>query len=490
MISIDEKFGREGFTFDDVAIVPSRSSVLPADVDTSTKLTRSVALKIPIVSAAMDTVTEARLAIAMAREGGIGIIHRNLSIDDQALEVDTVKRSQSGMIVDPITLEPTHRLSDAVAIMERYHISGVPITEEGKLVGILTNRDIRFRTDFDQPIGDLMTREGLITVPLGTTLEEAKEILHRHRIEKLPVVDEEGRVRGLITVKDIQKQIEFPNATLDPQGRLRVGAAVGVGQDAEERAMELVRCGVDVLIVDTAHGHSENVLKTVRLLKRHTSVPVVAGNIATGEAADELIEAGADAVKVGVGPGSICTTRIVTGVGVPQLTAINDCARIASRSGVPVIADGGIRYSGDIAKALAAGADAVMLGSLLAGVDESPGDVVLKQGERFKEYRGMGSVGAMRERGFSKDRYAQEDVEGMKLIAEGIEGQVPYKGALSALAFQLVGGLRSAMGYVGASTVPELQTKSRFVRITSAAMDESHPHDVVMTKQAPNYWGR
>src|SRR5437867_5708364 len=374
----DQKFAREGLTFDDVALVPGRSSVLPSQVATTTRLAGSISLQIPVISAAMDTVTEARLAIAMAREGGIGIVHRNLSIQAQALEIDTVKRSQSGMIVDPITLGPAARLSEAVALMERYHISGVPITEEGKLVGILTNRDIRFRTEFDQAIGDLMTREGLITVPLGTTLEEAKNILHQHRIEKLPVVDEEGRLRGLITVKDIQKQIEFPNATLDHQGRLRVGAAIGVGDDAEERAEELVRNGVDVLVVDTAHGHSENVIDTLRRLKRRTSVPVIAGNIATADAADELIEAGADAVKVGVGPGSICTTRVVTGVGVPQLTAISDCAEIATRSGVPVVADGGIRYSGDICKAIAAGADSVMLGSLLAGSDESPGEVVLR----------------------------------------------------------------------------------------------------------------
>jgi IMP dehydrogenase len=490
MTVADYKFSREGLTFDDVALVPGRSSVLPADVATSTRLASSISLQIPIVSAAMDTVTEARLAIALAREGGIGIIHRNLSIEAQALEVDTVKRSQSGMIVEPITLEPTHRLADAVAIMERYHISGVPITEDGKLVGILTNRDIRFRTKFDEPIGELMTREGLITVPLGTTLEEAKDILHRHRIEKLPVVDEEGRLRGLITVKDIQKQIEFPNASLDSQGRLRVGAAIGIGREAGERAEELVHSGVDVLVVDTAHGHSESVVDTVRQLKRRTSVPVIAGNIATAEAADELIEAGADAVKVGVGPGSICTTRVVTGVGVPQLTAVHDCAEAARRSGIPVIADGGIRYSGDIAKAIAAGGDAVMLGSLLAGVDESPGDVVLHQGERFKEYRGMGSIGAMRDRGYSRDRYFQQDVEAIKLIAEGVEGQVPYKGGLSNLVFQLVGGLRTAMGYLGTRTIRELQMNSRFIRITPASMEESHPHEVVMTKQAPNYWGR
>ncbi len=490
MMSAEEKFGREGFTFDDVVLVPARSSVLPSEVCTVSRLTRDIALQIPIVSAAMDTVTEARLAIAMAREGGIGIIHRNLSIGDQAREVDTVKRSQSGMIVEPITLAPTASLAEAVAIMERYHISGVPITEDGRLVGILTNRDIRFHTDLDEPVGNFMTHENLVTVPLGTTLEEAKEILHKHRIEKLPVVDEEGRLRGLITVKDIQKQIEFPNSTLDPHGRLRVGAAVGVGADAIERASELVHQGVDVLVVDTAHGHSEGVVEMVRKLTRRWSVPVIAGNIATSDAVEELIEAGAAALKVGIGPGSICTTRVVAGVGVPQLTAVNDCARTAARSGVPVIADGGIRYSGDIAKAIAAGADVVMLGSLLAGVEESPGEVVLRQGERYKEYRGMGSMGAMRDRGFSRDRYFQESVESVKLIAEGIEGQVPYKGSLSGLLFQLVGGLRSSMGYVGAATIEDMKNKSRFMRITSAALDESHPHDVIMTKQAPNYLGR
>ena len=490
MMSAEDKFGREGYTFDDVVLVPARSAVLPSDVSTMSYLTKEIKLKIPIVSAAMDTVTEARLAIAMAREGGLGIIHRNLSIDDQAREVDTVKRSQSGMIVEPITLGPNASLAEAVAIMERYHISGVPITEEGRLVGILTNRDIRFHTDLDQPVSNFMTRENLVTVPLGTTLEEAKEILHKHRIEKLPVVDEEGRLRGLITVKDIQKQIEFPNSTLDPHGRLRVGAAVGVGADAEERATELVRQGVDVIIVDTAHGHSEGVLDMVRKLSRRTSVPIVAGNVATSEAVEELIEAGASAVKVGIGPGSICTTRVVAGVGVPQLTAVNDCARTAARSGVPIIADGGIRQSGDIAKAIAAGADVVMLGSLLAGVEESPGEVVLRQGERYKEYRGMGSMGAMRDRGFSRDRYFQESVESVKLIAAGIEGQVPYKGALSGLLFQLVGGLRSSMGYLGAETIDDLKNKSHFMRVTTAALDEGHPHDVIMTKQAPNYWGR
>lgn len=489
-LAYEQKFGAEGLTFDDVVLIPARSNVLPSEVRTTTRLTPDIVLQIPIVSAAMDTVTEARLAIALAREGGIGIVHRNLPIEAQAREVDTVKRSQSGMIVDPITLHPDDRLADAVAIMDRYHISGVPITEDDRLVGILTNRDIRFHDDLDQPIGDLMTSAGLVTVPLGTTLVEAKEILHRHRIEKLPVVDEERRLRGLITVKDIQKQTQYPNATVDRQGRLRVGAAVGVGDDAQERAQELVRAGVDVLVVDTAHGHSTNVLETVRRLKRTTAVPVIAGNVVTQEATDELIEAGADAVKVGVGPGSICTTRTVAGVGVPQLTAIYECAAAASRGGIPVIADGGIRYSGDIAKAIAAGADVVMLGSLLAGVDESPGEVALYQGEPFKEYRGMGSIGAMIDRGYSRDRYFQQAVNGTKLIAEGVEARVPYKGALSHLVYQLVGGLRAAMGYVGAEGVPDLQRKARFMRITSASLDESHPHDVVVTKQPPNYWGR
>ena len=490
MMPYDQKFGAEGLTFDDVVLIPARSNVLPSQVSTASRLTNKITLQVPVVSAAMDTVTEARLAIALAREGGIGVLHRNLSIEAQAREVDTVKRSQSGMIVDPITLTPDRRLADAVAIMERYHISGVPINEDGKLVGILTNRDIRFHEDLDRPIGELMTHEGLVTAPLGTTLAEAKEILHRHRIEKLPVVDEQGRLRGLITVKDIQKQTQYPNATIDDQGRLRVAAAVGVGEDAEERAQELVRAGVDVLVVDTAHGHSTNVMETVRRLKRHTSVPVIAGNIVTAEATDELIEVGADAVKVGMGPGAICTTRTVAGVGVPQLTAIYDCAKAANRGGIPVIADGGVRYSGDIAKAIAAGADAVMLGSLLAGVDESPGEIAFYQGEPFKEYRGMGSIGAMVERGYSKDRYAQDDVLPTKLIAEGVEGRVPYKGGLTNLVFQLVGGLRASMGYLGVDNIADLQRTARFMRVTAAALDESHPHDVLMTKQPPNYWGR
>ncbi|GBD15579.1 Inosine-5'-monophosphate dehydrogenase [bacterium HR26] len=484
-----EKLVGSGLTFDDVLLIPAESSVLPKDADTRTRLTRNIWLNIPIVSAAMDTVTEARMAIALAREGGIGIIHRNLSIEEQVAEVDKVKRSESGMIVEPVTLHPDDRVRDALAVMERYHISGVPITdEEGKLVGILTNRDLRFEEDLDQPIERLMTKENLITVPVGTTLDEAREILHQHKIEKLPVVDERGYLKGLITVKDIQKRIQYPNATKDSQGRLRVGAAVGVGPDALERAAALVEEGVDVLVIDTAHGHSRGVIEMVRAIKSRWHVDVIAGNIATGEAALALIEAGADAVKVGVGPGSICTTRIVAGVGVPQITAIMDVARVAHAYDVPVIADGGIQFSGDIAKAIAAGADTVMLGSLLAGVDESPGEVILYQGERFKEYRGMGSIGAMKARSYSKDRYFQQDVESLsKFVPEGIEGRVPYKGPLANIVYQLVGGLRAAMGYCGAATIRELQQKGRFIQMTSAGLRESHPHDVVITKEAPNY---
>lgn len=484
-----EKLVGSGLTFDDVLLIPAESSVLPKDADTRTRLTRTIWLNIPIVSAAMDTVTEARMAIALAREGGIGIIHRNLSIEEQVAEVDKVKRSESGMIVEPVTLRPNDRVRDALAVMERYHISGVPITdEEGKLVGILTNRDLRFEEDLDQPIERLMTKENLITVPVGTTLDEAREILHQHKIEKLPVVDEHGYLKGLITVKDIQKRIQYPNATKDSQGRLRVGAAIGVGPDALERAAALVEEGVDVLVIDTAHGHSRGVIEMVRAIKSRWHVDVIAGNIATGEAALALIEAGADAVKVGVGPGSICTTRIVAGVGVPQITAIMDVARVAHAYDVPVIADGGIQFSGDIAKAIAAGADTVMLGSLLAGVDESPGEVILYQGERFKEYRGMGSIGAMKARSYSKDRYFQQDVESLsKFVPEGIEGRVPYKGPLANIVYQLVGGLRAAMGYCGAATIRELQQKGRFIQMTSAGLRESHPHDVVITKEAPNY---
>jgi IMP dehydrogenase len=483
------KFVGLGLTFDDVLLVPAQSEVLPAAASTATRLTKSISLAIPVISAAMDTVTEARMAIALAREGGLGIVHRNLSIEEQVGEVDKVKRSESGMIVEPVTLPPDAPVREALAVMERYHISGVPITaDRGRLVGILTNRDLRFVDDVEQPVRSVMTSENLITAPAGTTLEEAQSILHRHRVEKLPVVDERGYLTGLITVKDIQKKIQFPNATKDAQGRLRVGAAVGVGADAEERAAALVDAGVDLLVVDTAHGHSRSVLQMVELMKRTYRVEVMAGNVATGSATEALIAAGADAVKIGVGPGSICTTRVVAGVGVPQVSAVLDCARAAARHDIPIVADGGIQYSGDIAKAIAAGADVVMLGSLLAGVDESPGEVVLYQGERFKEYRGMGSIGAMKSRSYSKDRYFQEGVGNIqKLVPEGIEGRVAYKGPLGNLVYQLIGGLRSAMGYVGAPDIPTLKRETRFVRITAAGLRESHPHDVVITREAPNY---
>lgn len=484
-----EKLIGTGLTFDDVLLVPAASEVLPKDARTDSRLTRNIKIKTPIASAAMDTVTEARMAIAMAREGGIGILHRNLSIEDQVTEADKVKRSESGMIVEPVTLHPDDKLYDALAVMQHYHISGVPITEPGgKLVGILTNRDLRFENDLNQPITQLMTSTNLITAPAGTTLDQAREILHQFKIEKLPVVDEQGYLKGLITVKDIQKRIQYPDATKDSQGRLRVGAAIGVGADAMERAAALIGEGVDVLVVDTAHGHSLGVIEMVAAVKRRWNIDVIAGNIATAPAAEALIHAGADAVKVGVGPGSICTTRVVAGIGVPQITAIMDVARVALRHGVPVVADGGIQYSGDVAKAIAAGADTVMLGSLLAGVDESPGDVVLYHGERFKEYRGMGSLGAMKTRSYSKDRYFQEEVESLsKFVPEGIEGRVAYKGPLATMMYQLVGGLRSSMGYCGAATIHDMQTKTRFIRITSAGLRESHPHDVVITKEAPNY---
>jgi IMP dehydrogenase len=488
LLELDRKFGKEGLTFDDVLLVPAESRILPNEVSTATQLTRGITIEIPIVSAAMDTVTEARLAIALAREGGLGIVHRNLSIDAQMAEVDKVKRSESGMIVEPVTLPRNALVSDALDLMATYHISGVPITdEEETLVGILTNRDLRFAPDASQPVSALMTSRDLVTAPVGTTLAEAEAILHRHKIEKLPVVDADGRLKGLITVKDIQKRIEFPKATKDEQGRLRVGAAVGVGTDAWERAGALVDAGVDVLVVDTAHGHSASVPEMVRRIKSELDVEVIAGNVATAEATQALIDAGADAVKLGVGPGSICTTRVVAGVGVPQITAIYDGASVAVRHGVPLIADGGMTSSGDIAKAIAAGADSIMAGSLLAGSDESPGDVVLHQGERFKEYRGMGSLGAMRARGSSRDRYFQGDVEDVdKLVPEGIEGRVPYKGPVTAILHQLVGGLRQAMGYCGAATIEEMKG-AQFVRITAAGLRESHPHDVTITKEAPNY---
>jgi IMP dehydrogenase len=489
----DERFTDKivftGLTFDDVLLLPGQSEIIPSQASTETWFTPRIKLKIPIVSAAMDTVTEARMAIALAREGGIGVIHRNLSIDDQVAEVDKVKRSESGMIVEPVTLGPDDPVAAALAVMERYHISGVPITEDGgRLVGILTNRDLRFEDNLEQPIRRLMTSENLITVPVGTTLDEAKEILHRHKIEKLPVVDERGFLKGLITVKDIQKRIQYPYATKDEQGRLRVAAAVGVGPDALSRAEALIDANVDVVIVDTSHGHSRGVIDMVREIKRRWPVEVVAGNVATADATDALIEVGADAVKIGVGPGSICTTRVVAGTGVPQVSAIMDAARVAARAGVPIVADGGVQYSGDIAKAIAAGADSVMLGSLFAGTDESPGEVILYQGERYKEYRGMGSLGAMKARSYSKDRYFQQDVESLaKFVPEGIEGRVAYKGPISNLVYQLVGGLRSAMGYCGAATIADLKTNAKFVRITAAGLRESHPHDVVITKEAPNY---
>lgn len=488
LLALDAKFSKEGLTFDDVLLQPAESHVLPNDVSTATQLTPTITLQIPIVSAAMDTVTEARLAIALAREGGIGIVHRNLSIGDQVAEVDKVKRSEAGMIVEPVTLPTTALVSDAKLLMERYHISGVPITDdEGKLVGILTNRDLRFEEGAGRPVSELMTSRDLVTAPVGTTLAEAEAILHRHKIEKLPVVDADGLLKGLITVKDIQKRIQYPSATKDERGRLRVGAAVGVGPDAEERAAALVDAGADLLVVDTAHGHSSAVVEMVRKLKGNLDIELVAGNIATREAAEALIDAGADALKAGIGPGSICTTRVVAGVGVPQVTAIFDVVQTAGPHGIPVVADGGMTSSGDIAKAIAAGADAVMLGSLLAGTDESPGDVILHQGERFKEYRGMGSLGAMRARGFSKDRYFQGDVEDVdKMVPEGIEGRTPYKGPLAGIVYQLVGGLRQAMGYCGAPTV-EAMKGARFVRITAAGLRESHPHDITITKDAPNY---
>jgi IMP dehydrogenase len=488
LLALEEKFAKEGLTFDDVLLVPGESAVLPNDVSTSTRLTRGIELAIPVVSAAMDTVTEASMAIALAREGGIGVIHRNLSIAEQVAEVDRVKRSESGMITEPVTLPPDARVADALELMARYKISGVAITDaDGRLVGILTNRDLRFEDDTAQPVSALMTARDLVTAPTGTTLPEAEAILRRHKIEKLPIVDAEGRLTGLITVKDIQKRVDYPTATKDSRGRLRVAAAVGVGPDAVERAQALVAAGADALVVDTAHGHSVSVVEMVRRLKSSLSVELIAGNIATADAAHALISAGADAVKCGVGPGSICTTRVVAGVGVPQITAIYDCAQVCEREGVPLIADGGMTSSGDLAKALAAGADSAMFGSFFAGTEESPGDVVMSQGERYKEYRGMGSIGAMKARGFSKDRYFQGDVEDVdRMVPEGIEGRVPYKGPMRNVLLQLVGGLRQAMGYCGAPTVPELK-QARFVRITGAGLRESHPHDVTITKEAPNY---
>jgi IMP dehydrogenase len=473
----------EGLTFDDVLLQPARSGVLPVQTDTRTCLTKHIGINIPIVSSAMDTVTESHLAIALAQQGGIGIVHRNMSLERQAEEVDRVKRSESGMIVDPITIAPEKKISDALDLMKRYRISGVPVTSKGKLVGILTNRDLRFENRFDLPISQVMTKDNLITVAVGTTLEEAEKILHRHRVEKLLVVDDQYVLKGLITVKDIQKKMKYPNAAKDPQGRLRVGAAVGSTGDFLERAQELVARKVDAIVVDSAHGHSEGVMEAVRLIKRKLpEIDVIAGNVATFEGARDLISLGADGIKVGIGPGSICTTRVVSGAGVPQITAIAECARATRGSGVPLISDGGIKFSGDISKAIAAGADTVMIGSLFAGTEESPGETILYQGRTFKSYRGMGSMGAMTA---GSDRYPQ-DTSG-KLVPEGIEGRVPYKGPLADLVYQLVGGLRAGMGYCGCPNIRELQEQASFLRVTSAGLRESHVHDVIITKEAPNY---
>lgn len=480
-----EKFIGEGLTFNDVLLVPEKSEILPLQVDLSANLTPKIKLKIPLISAAMDTVTEAKLAIAIAREGGIGIIHRNLSIKEQAEEVDKVKRWESGMIKNPITLSPNNSLKEAIQIMEDYHISGIPITENGKLAGILTNRDIRFEQNFNQEIKKFMTKENLITAKIGTTLEQAQKILHKHKIEKLPVVDENFKLKGLITVKDIQKKKQFPLASKDNHGRLLVGAALGVGEDAEERLQTLIEKELDVVVIDTAHGHSTLVIDFLKKIKKKYDIEVIAGNIVTEEAVEELIQAGADAVKVGMGPGSICTTRVIAGTGVPQITAIYNCYEVAKKYKIPIIADGGIIYSGDITKALCAGADAVMMGSIFAGTDESPGEVVLYGGERFKEYRGMGSLGAMKL--YSRDRYFQSTVSSLnKLVPEGIEARVPYKGALSNVIYQLIGGLRSGMGYLGAKNITELK-KKKFIKVTGAGVSESHPHNVEAIKEVPNY---
>ncbi len=478
----------EALTFDDVSLCPQRSDVVPRDVEVSTRFTRNVRINIPVVSAAMDTVTESRLAIALAREGGIGVIHRAMEPDRQVAEIDKVKKSEYGMVVDPITMSPDQRLYEVLEVMEKYRISGVPVTKNGKLVGILTNRDLRFETKLDLKVGDVMTKEKLVTAPVGTSLEEAKEILHRHRIEKLPVVDQDFNLRGLITIKDIEKRIKYPNACKDVLGRLRVAAAVGVGPEALERVPMLIKAGADVLVVDTAHGHSQAVLDMVRSIKRrYSGTEVVAGNIVTPEAAADLITAGADAIKVGVGPGSICTTRIVAGVGVPQISAIRACTAVASKHDVPLISDGGIKHSGDITKAIAAGAHSVMLGGLFAGTEESPGETVLYQGRTYKVYRGMGSLSAMQSRA-GRERYFQDpEAELDKMVPEGIEGRVPYKGSLAALVYQLVGGLRAGMGYCGCKTIEELRTRARFLRLTQAGLRESHVHDVIITKEAPNY---
>jgi len=476
----------EGLTFDDVLLLPGKSSIIPAQADTRTCLSRKIALNIPIVAAAMDTVTDARLAMAIARQGGIGFVHRNMTIDKQAEEIDRVKRSESGMIVDPVTIAPEISVRQALEIMNKYKVSGLPVTRGPRLVGILTNRDLRFERNLDQPVNAVMTKENLITVPVGTTLDQAEKILQQHRIEKLLVVDKDYNLKGLITVKDIQKKIEFPSATKDEHGRLRAGAAIGATGDFLERAQEMARNGADALAIDTAHGHTTRVMEAIKAVKHKLpELQLLAGNVATEEGTRDLIALGVDGIKVGIGPGSICTTRVVTGAGVPQITAITEAARAAAGSGVPVIADGGIKFSGDITKAIAAGASSVMIGSLFAGTEESPGETILYQGRTFKSYRGMGSLGAM-EAG-SADRYAQEGAERGKTVPEGIEGQVPYKGPLSGLVEQLVGGLRSGMGYVGAANLSELQDKAKFIRISAAGLRESHVHDVIITREAPNY---
>jgi len=477
---------RIGLTYDDVVLMPAKSEVLPGEVDTRTQVSRHVTVNIPIVSAAMDTVTEARLAIALAREGGIGILHRLLSPEDQAVEVDKVKKSESGMILDPITIAPDATIREAHQLMTKYRISGIPVTKNGKLVGILTNRDLRFESRMELKVAQVMTKDKLVTAPEGTSLEKAREILHEHRIEKLLVINKKFELKGLITIKDIEKRIKYPHACKDTHGRLRVGAAIGVGPETEHRLDLLVKVGVDLVAVDTAHGHSRGVLETVKVVKRkYPNLDVIAGNIATAEAARDLVKAGVDAVKVGVGPGSICTTRIVSGAGMPQLTAISDCAAALAGTGVPIVADGGVKYSGDVTKALAAGASAVMIGGILAGTEESPGETVLFQGRTYKVYRGMGSLGAMEKGG--KDRYFQTGRAESKLVPEGIEGRVPYKGTLSGVIYQLVGGVRSGMGYCGCRTIAELQKNARFIRQTLAGLREGHVHDVIITKEAPNY---
>ncbi|HWP97033.1 MAG TPA: IMP dehydrogenase [Syntrophomonadaceae bacterium] len=481
---MSERFAKEGLTFDDVLLIPGHSQILPKDVDVATQLTRSIKLGIPIMSAGMDTVTEVRMAIAVAREGGIGVLHKNMSVEEQARMVDRVKRSEHGVITDPFSLAANNKIQDALEIMEHYHISGVPITEGGKLVGIITNRDIRFETNFNQPIKNVMTSEGLVTAPVGTSMNQAMEVLRRHKIEKLPLVDSEFNLMGLITIKDIEKTYKYPNAAKDNRGRLIVGAAVGVGRDSMDRVEALIKAGVDVLVLDTAHGHNQDVINTAALIKqRFPNMQLIAGNVATGEATEALIKAGADAVKVGIGAGSICTTRVVAGIGVPQITAVVDCVKAASPYGIPIISDGGVKFSGDIAKAIAAGADVVMLGNLLAGTEESPGEVVILQGRSYKVYRGMGSEDAMLQG--SSDRYFQEGAP--KLVPEGIEGQVPYKGFVSETIFQLVGGLKAGMGYCGVRNIAEMKSKTKFIRITNAGLVESHPHDISITKEAPNY---